>query len=145
MWTFETEVNLERTREVMKSSLRAAPRLLLQAMSPCRRRRTQLRIVETWTVSGRFSRPGAGSKFQRKLEPVQIKTFTQGAIPRGLQSLWPEHMHLRLRLAGLLTHDCSSMRATRATRASLMARQFNLIRLKPFHVAKMRMLTVPMF
>ena len=88
---------------------------------------------------------GAGSKFQRKLEPVQIKTFTQGAISRGLQNVWPDYMHLRLRLAGLLNHDCSSMRATRATRASLMARQFNLIRLKPFHVAKMRMLTVPMF
>ena len=145
METFETEVNLERTREVMKSSLRAAPRLLLQAMSPRLRRRTHLQIVPTRTVSGGFNRPGAGSKFQRKLEPVQIKIFKRGAIPRGLQSLWPEHMHLRLRLAGLLTHDCSSMRATRATRASLMARQFNLIRLKPFHVAKMRMLTVPMF
>jgi hypothetical protein len=145
METFETEVNLERTREVMKSCIRAAPRPTIQAMSQRLKRRTHLRIVETRTIPDGFSCQGAGSKFQRKLEPVQIKIFKRGAIPRGLQSLWPEHMHLRLRLAGLLTHDCSSMRATRATRASLMARQFNLIRLKPFHVAKMRMLTVPMF
>jgi len=35
----------------------------------------------------------------------------------------PDIMHLHLRLADLLTHDCLSMRATRATRASLLVRQ----------------------
>ena len=122
METFETEVNLERTREVMKSCIRAAPRPTIQAMSQRLKRRTHLRIVETRTIPDGFSCQGAGSKFQRKLEPVQIKTYARGAISRGLQIVRPDIMHLRLCLASLLNHKCISMRAQRAVRANQLVR-----------------------
>ena len=105
------------------SSLRAAPRFIIHTMSPHRRRRCySLATVATRTIPGGFSCLGAGSKFQRKLEPVQIKTYARGAISRGLQIVRPDIMHLRLCLASLLNHKCISMRAQRAVRANQLVR-----------------------
>jgi hypothetical protein len=98
MTTFEMEFDLERNCEVIQSSLRAAPRHSIQAMSQNLRRnlKTHVPIVEirTVTVSDGFNCLRAGSKFRRKLEPVHIRTFTRGAISRGLQIVRPDTMHL---------------------------------------------------
>jgi len=78
--------------------------------------------VETRTVPDGFSRTGAGSKFQRKLEPVQLRTYTRGELSRGLQNVRPDTKHLRLGLASQRNHFCHSMRAARAMRIRQLVR-----------------------
>ncbi len=63
-------------------------------MSLNRRRWTYVHIVEIRTISDGFNCLGAGCKFRRKLELVQIKTYTRGAISRGLQHVRPDTMRV---------------------------------------------------